>query len=234
MTLKDRLTEVEEHICASCARAHRDRSEVTLIGVSKTHPAETAAEGVRAGLKVLGENRVQELKDKVPEVARLLPGADIAWHLIGTLQTNKVKYLAPMRELTMIHSVDSAKLAAEIEKQFAKEERVIDVLIEVNMAAEETKAGLAPEDVRALLKTVAPMKHLRVRGLMTIAPFTEEAESNRVYFRGLKELMLELNRAAILASPMTELSMGMSGDYPVAIEEGATFVRVGTAIFGAR
>lgn len=265
---RQRLAAVEENIRAACKRAGRGRDGVTLIAVSKTHPAEDVLSAVHAGLTVFGENRVQELREKAPRVAELLseeaslrsagtaevatgacadmsagtrialPSNALTWHLIGTLQTNKVKYLPGLLN-GMIHSVDNLKMAQEIDRQFARiaggqEDAAAQVLLEVNMAGEDTKAGLAPEDVRALLTQIAPLPNLRVRGLMTIAPFTEDAESNRVHFRGLRQLLNELNAAAILDEPMTELSMGMSGDYKVAIEEGATFIRVGTALFGER
>lgn len=255
LRLKERLAAVEARIAAACARAGRPREDVTLIAVSKTHPAEDVLDAMQAGQTVFGENRVQELKDKVLRVGELLadssagspyaglrerfaqvPGHGITWHLIGTLQTNKVKYLPGIVDVNggLIHSVDNLKLAQEIDRRFAAQTLPQDVLLEVNMAQEETKAGLAPEDAAALLREIAPLSHLRVRGLMTIAPFTEEAETNRVHFKGLRELLDDLNRQAVLAEPMTELSMGMSGDYEVAIEEGATFIRVGTAIFGER
>ncbi|MBR0163678.1 MAG: YggS family pyridoxal phosphate-dependent enzyme [Lachnospiraceae bacterium] len=234
----ERLRDVRARMEEACGRAGRDMREVTLIAVSKTHPAEAVLQAYAAGQTLFGENRVQELREKVPAVQALLQdtgqGASLSWHLIGTLQTNKVRYLPKLEGLSMIHSVDSEKLAVEIERQYEAAGCSVDVLLEVNMAHEETKKGLAPEEVRGLLEAIAPLSHLRVKGLMTIAPLTEEAESNRVYFRDLAGLMRDLNRAALLPAPMTELSMGMSGDYGVAIEEGATYVRVGTAIFGAR
>lgn len=239
MSIQENLRQVEKNIAAACERTNRARKDITLIAVSKTHPAEAVVEALRAGQTVFGENRVQELRDKTArlegELRDAVPVSPV-WHLIGTLQTNKVKYLPAIAGLTMIHSVDNARLAQEIESRFAQssDTAAIDVLIEVNMAREETKAGLAPEDASALLKEIAGLRHIRVRGLMTIAPFTEDAETNRVYFRGLNDLMRDLNKEGILDAPMTELSMGMSGDYEVAIEEGATFVRVGTSIFGAR
>ena len=230
MSFAKRLQTVEERIAAACERAGRNRDDVTLIAVSKTKPVSAITEATTAGIRVFGENRVQELRDKY----EALPDDTIAWHLIGTLQSNKVKYLPGIKTLSMIHSVDSEKLARELERQGEKHAHVFDVLLEVNMAREATKGGLAPEEVRSLAEAVAPLSHLRVRGLMTIAPFTEDAESNRPYFRGLRELMEEINASQILPEPMRALSMGMSGDYEVAIEEGATYVRVGTALFGER
>ena len=229
MGIRENLAAVEETIRAACNKAGRKREEITLVAVSKTNPAEAVKEALSCGQFVFGENRVQEMREKVPLVPE-----EALWHLIGTLQTNKVKYLPEIRNLQMIHSVDSIKLAREIDKRFAAGGRTVDVLLEVNMAHEETKAGLAPEDTEALFREVAALSNIRVKGLMTIAPFTEDAETNRPYFAGLRKLMEHLNRLAMVSTPMTELSMGMSGDYPVAIEEGATLVRVGTAIFGAR
>lgn len=230
MCFANRLEAVEARIADACMRAGRARDEVTLIAVSKTKPVSAIEEAMAAGVHVFGENRVQELREKY----EALPDEGIFWHLIGTLQSNKVKYLPAISTLRMIHSVDNEKLALEIERQGEKHDRVFDVLIEVNMAHEETKAGLAPEETAELIGRIAPLTHLNVRGLMTIAPFTEDAETNRPYFKGLRALMEEINAQGLLPARMTELSMGMSGDYEVAIEEGATFVRVGTALFGER
>lgn len=230
MSFLERLQTVEARIAAACERAGRDRSDVTLIAVSKTKPVSAITEATTAGIRVFGENRVQELREKY----EALPDETLSWHLIGTLQSNKVKYLPGIQTLAMIHSVDNEKLAKEIERQGEKHDRIFDVLVEVNMAAEATKAGLAPREAEDFIRTIAPLPHLRVRGLMTIAPYTEDAESNRPYFRGLKELMESINALDLLPEPMRALSMGMSGDYEVAIEEGATFVRVGTALFGER
>jgi pyridoxal phosphate enzyme (YggS family) len=179
------------------------------------------------GISVFGENKVQEIRDKTGEIEEPL-----SWHMIGHLQANKVKYLPG--KVCMIHSVDNIKLAEEIEKQFAKADMNIDVLIEVNMAGEDTKFGLAPSQVPEFVKSISTLQHLNIRGLMTIAPYTEDPESNRKYFRGLKELLESINAMEIPGVKMDQLSMGMTGDYQVAIEEGATFVRVGNGIFGQR
>ena len=208
-------------------RSGRNRDEVTLIAVSKTRPVSDIREAMKCGITVFGENKVQELRDKTDEITEPLH-----WHMIGHLQVNKVKYLPGKTDL--IHSLDNLKLAAEIEKQAEKNNLVMDVLCEVNMAGEDTKFGLVPEQVEDFLRRVADMRHIRIKGLMTIAPYTEDPESNRVYFRKLKELMIRMNDRGILAETMDTLSMGMTGDYETAIEEGATFVRVGTGIFGAR
>ena len=225
--IKENLEIVEKNIEEACKKVGRDRSEVTLIAVSKTKPVSDIRQAMDCGIKVFGENKVQEIKDKTTEITEPLN-----WHMIGHLQANKVKYL-PGR-VCMIHSVDNKKLADEIEKQFAKADEKIDVLIEVNMAREDTKFGLSREEAPAFVKQISTLPHLNIRGLMTIAPYTEDPESNRVYFKGLKELMESINAMDIPGVKMDTLSMGMTGDYQVAIEEGATFVRVGTGIFGER
>ena len=225
--IEENLKTVEENISASCKKSGRDRSEVTLIAVSKTKPVSDIRCAMACGITVFGENKVQEIKDKTEEIKEPL-----SWHMIGHLQANKVKYL-PGR-VCMIHSVDNRKLADEIEKQFAKAGMNIDVLIEVNMAGEESKFGLAPSLVPDFVRQISSLEHLRIRGLMTIAPYTEDPESNRQYFKGLKDLMNSINDMGIPSVKMDQLSMGMTGDYMVAIEEGATFVRVGTGIFGER
>ncbi|MCR4689971.1 MAG: YggS family pyridoxal phosphate-dependent enzyme [Lachnospiraceae bacterium] len=201
--------------------------EVTLIAVSKTHPASDIQTLYDHGVRHFGENKVQELKEKhetLPE--------DIKWHLIGHLQTNKVKYIAGF--VTMIHSVDSYKLACEISKEAGKHGRTIDILIEVNVAGEESKFGITPQETPELVEKIAALPGVRICGLMTIAPFTEDPESNRKYFEKLKQLSVDIMRKNIDNIDMNVLSMGMTGDFEVAIEEGATHVRVGTAIFGMR
>ena len=225
--IKENLETVERNIVSACEKAGRKRDDVTLIAVSKTKPVSDIRQAMECGITVFGENKVQEIKDKTEEIKEPL-----SWHMIGHLQANKVKYL-PGR-VCMIHSVDNVKLAAEIEKQFSKADQIIDVLIEVNMAHEESKFGLSPEEVPDFVKEISSYPHLHIRGLMTIAPFTEDAESNRTYFKGLRELKDSINGMNIPGVNMDTLSMGMTGDYQVAIEEGATFVRVGTGIFGER
>ena len=225
--LKDRLEEVEERIQEACRRAGRDRSDVTLIAVSKTKPAEVLKEAYDLGIRVFGENKVQELTEKY----EVLP-KDIRWHMIGHLQTNKVKYIADKVEL--IHSVDSLKLAETIEKEAAKRNRTIDILVEVNVAEEESKFGLKVEEVIPFIEKVAGFSHINVRGLMTIAPFVENPEKNRSVFADLRKLSVDITEKNIDNVNVSILSMGMTNDYEVAIEEGATMVRVGTGIFGAR
>lgn len=225
--ITDNLAEVEKKIQAACDRAGRDRSQVTLIAVSKTKPVSDIREAMDYGIKVFGENKVQELRDKTTEITE-----DLHWHMIGHLQNNKVKYLPGM--VDMIHSVDNLKLAQEIEKQAAKHDLVMDILCEVNMAGEDTKFGLAPDDCIPFIESIKDFEHINIRGLMTIAPYTEDPESNRQYFKGLRELLNKANGMKLTRNPMDTLSMGMTGDYEVAIEEGATLVRVGTGIFGER
>ena len=225
--LKDRLEEVEERIQEACRRAGRDRSEVTLIAVSKTKPAEVLKEAYDLGIRVFGENKVQELTEKY----EVLP-KDIRWHMIGHLQTNKVKYIADKVEL--IHSVDSLKLAETIEKEAAKRNRTIDILVEVNVAEEESKFGLRVEEVIPFIEKVAGFSHINVRGLMTIAPFVENPEKNRSVFADLRKLSGDITEKNNDNVNVSILSRGMTNDYDGAIEEGATMVRVGTGIFGAR
>ena len=225
--IRENIEIVEKNIEKACERAGRDRKDVTLIAVSKTKPVSDIRLAMECGMRVFGENKVQEIRDKTEEIKE-----DISFHMIGHLQTNKVKYLPG--KVVMIHSVDNVGLAQEIEKQFAKNDMTIDVLIEVNMAGEDTKFGLAPSQVSSFVQEISTLPHLNIRGLMTIAPYTEDPESNRIYFKGLRELRDEINALNIPNVCMDTLSMGMTGDYEVAIEEGATFVRVGTGIFGER
>lgn len=225
--LKENLQQVEENIKKACKKSGRDRADVTLIAVSKTKPVEMLQTVYDCGVRDFGENKVQEMCDKM----EVLPG-DIKWHMIGHLQTNKVKYIVGRTEL--IHSVDSVHLAAEIQKQAVKKDVIVPILIEVNIAEEESKFGIHKEDTIAMVRQIAEMDHLRIKGLMTIAPFVENAEDNRLYFREIKQLSVDIKNQNIDNVSMDVLSMGMTGDYEVAIEEGATLVLVGTGIFGER
>lgn len=225
--LEENLKNVEENIMAACKRAGRDRSEITLIAVSKTKPVDMLQEAYDQGIREFGENKVQELCDKI----EVLPG-DIHWHMIGHLQTNKVKYI--VGKTALIHSVDSLHLAQEIEKQAAKQEVIVPILVEVNIAEEKSKFGIHKEEAFELVKSIALLPHLRIQGLMTIAPFVEDPEDNRLYFRQIHQLSVDIKEQNIDNVRMDVLSMGMTGDYTVAIEEGATMVRVGTGIFGER
>ena len=233
MSISENIKAVEAKVAAAAERSGRKREDILLLAVSKTKPVETIREAVESGLLALGENKVQEIMEKYEPMAAYAPeGERIHWHLIGHLQTNKVKYI--IDKVDMIHSVDSRKLADEIEKRAAAAGRVMDILVEVNMADEESKFGVKPEETEAFLRELAGMEHIRVRGLMTVAPFVENQEENREYFRQMRELLVDMNAKKIDNIEMDMLSMGMTGDYEVAIEEGATIVRVETGIFGER
>ncbi|MBE5849597.1 MAG: YggS family pyridoxal phosphate-dependent enzyme [Lachnospiraceae bacterium] len=221
------ISEVKKRISEAAKAAGRNENEVTLIAVSKTKPVEMIKEAYDTGIRDFGENKVQEIMEKYP----LLP-SDIRWHLIGHLQTNKVKYI--IDKVCMIHSVDSLKLAEEISRQAVKHNVTVDILIEVNVAAEESKFGVRPEDAIDLCRDISTLPGIRIRGLMTVAPFTSDPEENRPVFCALRQLFVDIDGKNIDNVCMDCLSMGMSGDYTVAIEEGATFVRVGTSIFGQR
>ena len=225
--IRTNIEAVEERICAACKRAGRDRSEVRLICVTKTKPVEMLQEAYEAGQRDFGENKVQEICRKKPD----LP-PDIRWHMIGHLQRNKVRQL--IGQTAMIHSVDSLRLAETISAEAVKAGIRIPVLIEVNMAGEESKFGLAKEDVEELVRAAAALEGIQISGLMTIAPYTEDPETNRPYFAGLRELAVDIGQKCIDNVSMSVLSMGMTGDFEVAIEEGATHIRVGTGIFGER
>lgn len=225
--IKEQLQDVEAKIQAACDRAGRKREEVTLIAVSKTKPIPTLQEAYDLGVRVFGENKVQELSDKCEAMAD-----DIKWHMIGHLQRNKVKYIVDKVEL--IHSVDSFRLAEAIEKEAEKKDCIVNILIEVNVAEEDTKFGVTVSEVEPLIREISKLSHIRVCGLMTIAPFVENAEENRDIFASLRKLSVDIDGKNIDNVTMSMLSMGMTNDYEIAIEEGATMVRVGTGIFGAR
>ena len=225
--IAENIRSVEQRIQAACARAGRRRDEVTLICVTKTMPVTDLQESYDEGQRNFGENRVQEITEKYP----LLPD-DIRWHMIGHLQRNKVKYL--MDRVVMIHSVDSASLARTISKEAVKAGRTMDILLEVNAAGEESKFGLSYEEVLPLVREIAPLPGLHICGLMTVAPYTDDPETNREFFKKLRDLSVDIDRQSIDNVSMHTLSMGMTGDFEVAIEEGATHIRVGTAIFGKR
>ena len=225
--IAENIRSVEQRIQAACARAGRRRDEVTLICVTKTMPVTDLQEAYDEGQRNFGENRVQEITEKYP----LLPD-DIRWHMIGHLQRNKVKYL--MDRVVMIHSVDSASLARTISKEAVKAGRTMDILLEVNAAGEESKFGLGYEEVLPLIREIAPLPGIHICGLMTVAPYTDDPETNREFFKKLRDLSVDIDRQSIDNVSMHTLSMGMTGDFEVAIEEGATHIRVGTAIFGKR
>lgn len=225
--IKDNLQNVEENIRQACLRSGRDVSGVTLISVSKTKPVEMIQEAYEYGKREFGENKAQELKEKY----EVLP-KDIKWHFIGHLQTNKIKYI--IGRTCLIHSVDSLHLAEAIEKECVKRNTHVDILVEVNVAQEASKFGLKLEDTLELVRQISKLEHLHIRGLMTIAPFVEDPEENRSIFRQLKQLSVDIGAKNIDNVDMSVLSMGMTGDYQVAVEEGVTHVRVGTGIFGER
>lgn len=225
--LKENYELVSDKVKKACARAGRADNEVTLIAVSKTKPVEMLQEVYDCGCRDFGENKVQEIMDKYDK----LPN-DIRWHMIGHLQTNKVKYIVD--KVYMIHSVDSIKLAKEISKEAAKKNVTVKILLEVNVAQEESKFGMMSEEVKDFYNEVIDLPGLKVCGLMTIAPYVEDSEENRQYFVELRQLMVDMTEEKNDNKDVGELSMGMTGDYEVAIEEGATYVRVGTGIFGER
>ena len=202
-------------------------NDVTLIAVSKFKPASDILELYNIGVRDFGENKVQELCDKYDSLPK-----DINWHLIGHLQTNKVKYIVD--KVTLIHSVDSVHLAETIEKEAAKKDVIVNILLQVNVANEETKFGMDTEEVIDMVNTISLFPHIRIKGLMTIAPFVDNADDNRTIFQKMKQLSVDITSKNIDNVCMDILSMGMSGDYKVAIEEGSTMVRVGTSIFGER
>ena len=222
MTVKENLEAVEQRICEACERAGRSRGEVQLIAVSKTKPAEAVCEAAEAGQLLFGENRVQEAQAKIP----LCPDG-LQWHLIGHLQSNKAKLAAGL--FRMIHSVDSEKLLLLLDEYAAVP---LPVLIQVNVSGEGSKSGCAPEEAAALVNAANACAQVEVHGLMTIPPFTPDTEKARAHFAALRSLRDRLE--AETGTPLPELSMGMSHDFEVAIEEGATYVRVGSAIFGVR
>mgnify|MGYP002708915166 CR=1 FL=1 len=225
--VKENLKEVEERICEACKKSGRDRSEVKLIAVSKTKPVSMIEEAYASGILEFGENKPQELKEKY----EILP-KNINWHMIGHLQRNKVKYV--VGRASMIHSVESLRLAEAIDQEAEKKGIVMPVLVEVNVAEEDSKFGVTVKDCPAFVEMIAKLQHISVQGLMTIAPFVETAEDNRKYFEKLRKLSVDIRAKNIDNVNMCNLSMGMTGDYQVAIEEGATMVRVGTGIFGSR
>ena len=227
MGIKENLETVRENIKAAAQRSGRNPEDILLLAVSKTIDAETIKEALACDVSDLGENRVQEIMEKYDVL-----GGNIRWHLIGHLQTNKVKYI--IDKVCLIHSVESKKLAEEINKKAAEKGIVCDILVEVNMSHEASKFGVSPEEAESFIRDISKLPNIRVKGLMTVAPFTDNPEDNRIYFKKMKNLLVDINAKNIDNINMDILSMGMTGDYEVAIEEGATIVRVGTGIFGER
>ena len=227
MTLAANLASIHCQIAAAATAAGRDPASVRLVAVSKTKPASMVEEAFRAGQTLFGENYVQELAAKAAEVS-----SPVEWHFIGHLQSNKVKYIAGI--VSMIHSVDRLSLAEEINRQWGRLGKCCDVLVQVNVSGEATKSGTTSHEAVSLVQGVAALPHLRVKGLMTMPPFFDDPEAARPYFRELCHLAHEIERLAMPGVSMGELSMGMSGDFAAAIAEGATLVRIGSAIFGER
>ncbi len=227
MSIAENIRNIQERIALAARRAQRDPSTVKLVVVTKTVSRERIREALTAGAMILGENRVQEARDKIAEL-----GPVASWHLIGHLQTNKAKYAVSL--FYLIHSVDSIGLARELDRQAERHGKVQDVLIEVNVSGEASKSGVRAEDAKDLVRAVSELKNIRVQGLMTMPPYSADPEASRPWFRRLRELAAEIAKEQIPNTSMKELSMGMSGDFEVAVEEGATLVRVGTAIFGGR
>ena len=225
--VQEQLEEVRQNIRNACERSGRKVEDVTLIAVSKTKPVPMLQEAYDAGARDFGENKVQEILEKEPQ----LP-SDIRWHMIGHLQKNKVRQVIDKAVLS--HSVDTVGLAEQIEKEAVKRDLDVSILLEVNVAGEESKFGFAPEEVEEAAREIAKYPHVHIQGLMTIAPFVENSEENRGVFKKLYELYVDMKRKNIDNVTMNILSMGMTGDYQTAIEEGATMVRVGTGIFGTR
>lgn len=223
-SIKENLKRVLEDIADTALKAGRDPHEIRLVGATKGVPPERILEAIEAGLEVIGENYVQEAMKKHEVI-----GDRVRWHMIGRLQSNKAKYA--VRIFEAVHSLSSLKLAQELEKRAQKEGRRIKVFIQVNLSGEESKAGISPHEVVDLARAVLALPHLELLGLMTIPPYSEDPEASRPFFRALRELRDRLQEAGI---PLKELSMGMSNDFKVAIQEGATVVRIGTAIFGPR
>lgn len=227
MDITANLARIRAEIATACTRGRRDPATVRLVAVSKTHPAEAILAARAAGQELFGESYVQEFLAKADAVT-----APVQWHYIGHLQSNKAKYLPG--KVTLIHSVDRLSLAEEISRQWGRHGLTAEILIEVNLGGEATKSGIDEVELPALLRQLATLPHLAVRGLMTLPPYLDDPEEVRPYFRRLRELAERIAALNIPGTTMHELSMGMSHDFAVAIEEGATLIRVGTAIFGER
>lgn len=225
--LKDNIQEVKERVTAACGRSGRKPQDVTLIAVSKTKPLMALQEAYECGIRDFGENKVQEILEKQP----LMP-ADARFHMIGHLQRNKVKQV--LKKAVLIHSVDSVRLAEQIETEAAKQDLHVNILLEINVALEASKYGFSLAEAEEAIRTISRMERVHIQGLMTIAPFVENSEQNRPIFKKLNKFCVDMDNKNIDNVTMSVLSMGMTGDYEVAVEEGATMIRVGTGIFGIR
>lgn len=226
MSIEENLREVERRITVAAEKSGRRRGDITLIAVTKTHPAEMMNEAIKCGMTDIGENKPQEVRDKFADV---LP---VKWHLIGHLQTNKVKYV--IDKVSLIHSVDSIRLMDEIERQAEKHNLTMDILIQVNISGEATKSGVSKDEVEELLVYAGKLSHVKVRGLMTVAPKTDNSVTNILHFDNIRQLFVDIQQKTYDNVSMDYLSMGMSGDYETAIEHGSNMVRIGSAIFGQR
>ena len=227
MGIAERLIDVEKRIADAANRAGRNPRDITLVAVSKGFGIGRIKEAIDAGIRIFGENKVQELLPKIEEV-----GEGVSWHFIGHLQSNKVKYI--VGEVDLIHSIDSLKLSEEVNQRTQKRGIIQNILLEVNVSGEDRKFGISPDEVIETVKAVAKLENLVLKGLMTIAPYSEDPEDSRPHFIKLREIRDEIKRLGICHSEFGELSMGMSNDFEVGIEEGATLVRIGSAIFGER
>lgn len=224
MSIKENLLEIKEKIAASCEKSGRNPEDVTILAVTKTIDAERINEAVSLGLHDLGENRVQELLSKYEDVK-----GDVRWHIIGHLQSNKVKYIAD--KVCMIHSVESLSLAKEIERQCAKLDKIMDILVEVNVSGEQSKSGITPAEAEDFIREVSKFEHIRVKGLMTMAPFDAKDEELHQIFSNLYKISVDISSKKLDNVIMECLSMGMTGDYEIAVEENSTIVRIGTGLF---
>ncbi|MFA4889524.1 MAG: YggS family pyridoxal phosphate-dependent enzyme [Candidatus Omnitrophota bacterium] len=227
--VRDNLEKVEREIAVSCAKAGRQRQEITLVAITKGRSVEQIQEVISCGISDIGENRVQEALLKYNDKRLANSARLIKWHLVGHLQTNKVK--EAVRIFDLIHSVDSLRLAKEIDKQAAKISKTQDILIEVKTSPEETKFGINPDELPQFVKEIAQLKHISVKGLMTIAPMVDNPEKTRIYFRRLRMLLEEVNLLSTINYRLSAISMGMSDDFAAAIEVGSTMVRIGRAVF---
>jgi pyridoxal phosphate enzyme (YggS family) len=232
LSIAENIKVVRDRIKVAVKRSGRDPSEIKLVAVSKTVDIDRVKEAVIAGITILGENRVQEAKEKISNFKFQISNLKVEWHMVGHLQTNKAK--TAIRLFDLIHSVDSLRLAEEIDRESRKAGKVQDVLVEVNLGGEETKHGVSKEGTISLLKELSKLKNISVKGLMTMPPFSEDPEKVRPYFRRLREIRDNINELRVTSYELRDLSMGMSNDFEVAIEEGATMVRIGTALFGER
>lgn len=225
--IQENIQYTRQRIQKACDHSNRTEQEITLIAVSKTKPLSMIQEAMEGGTLDFGENKVQELVDKYEQLSK-----NIRWHLIGHLQRNKVKYIVD--KVFLIHSVDSLRLAKEISREAGKKQTTVQILIQINIAGEDSKFGLASEEAVLVIEEISKLPNIRIKGLMTIAPFVDNPEENRIHFSNMKKLFVDIRSKNIDNIDMEILSMGMTGDYEVAIEEGATMVRVGTGIFGER